>query len=127
MGYARLWLSLISPGSSAATQAERRKYAELVGNIGPDLYPVFEAALTGRAGLEGTWDGPEEEEPEKEKEGTFRRAKGLMDIMPQTEEEKEAIRDAVLSREGLLVSVFDVLRRVPRRVLMVMKLNDLTR
>jgi len=92
-----------------------------MGNIGPDLYPVFEAALTGRAGLEGTWDGPENDST------MFRRATGLMDIMPQTEEEKEAMRDAVLSREGLLISVFDVLRRVPRRVLMVMKLNDLTR
>jgi aarF domain-containing kinase len=47
--------------------------------------------------------------------------------MPQTEEEMEAIRNAVISREGLLLSVFDVLRRIPRRVLMVLKLNDLTR
>jgi len=39
----------------------------------------------------------------------------------------DAIREAVINREGLLLSVFDVLRRVPRRVLMVLKLNDLTR
>lgn len=51
----------------------------------------------------------------------------MINIMPQTEEEMEAIRNAVVSREGLLFSVFDVLRRVPRRVLMVLKLNDLTR
>ena len=48
-------------------------------------------------------------------------------ILLQTEEEMEAIRQAVVQREGLLLSVFDVLRRVPRRVLMVLKLNDLTR
>lgn len=48
-------------------------------------------------------------------------------MMPQSEEEMEAIRDAVINREGLLLSVFDVLRRIPRRVLMVLKLNDLTR
>jgi aarF domain-containing kinase len=47
--------------------------------------------------------------------------------MPQTEEEMEAIRNAVIEREGLLLSVFDLLRRVPRRLLMLLKLNDLTR
>lgn len=46
---------------------------------------------------------------------------------PQTTEELEMIRDMVLQREGLVQSVFDVLRRVPRRVLMLLKLNDLTR
>lgn len=51
----------------------------------------------------------------------------MINIMPQTEEEMEAIRDAVITKEGLLLSVFDILRRVPRRVLMVLKLNDLTR
>ena len=45
---------------------------------------------------------------------------------PQTEEEKDIIRNAV-RHEGLLLSLLDVLRRVPRRVLMVLKLNDLTR
>jgi aarF domain-containing kinase len=51
----------------------------------------------------------------------------MIDMMPQSEEEMDAIRNAVVNREGLLLSVFDVLRRVPRRVLMVLKLNDLTR
>jgi aarF domain-containing kinase len=48
-------------------------------------------------------------------------------MLPQTYEEKDAIRNAVMQKEGVLLSVFDVLRRVPRRVLMVLKLNDLTR
>lgn len=51
----------------------------------------------------------------------------MIDMMPQTDAEMEAIRHAVVNREGLLLSVFDVLRTVPRRVLMVLKLNDLTR
>lgn len=51
----------------------------------------------------------------------------MIDLSAQTEEEMEAIRKAVVEKEGLLLSVFDVLRRVPRRVLMVLKLNDLTR
>ncbi|KAJ6586952.1 ABC1 family-domain-containing protein [Mycena vulgaris] len=121
INYAKLWLSLIAP-ASASTRADRRKYAEIVGNIGPDLYPVFEAALTGRAALEGSWDGPEPERPE-----SFRRGSGLIDMTPQSEQEKEAIRDAVMSQDGVLMSVLDVLRRVPRRILMILKLNDLTR
>jgi len=50
-----------------------------------------------------------------------------MDMMPPDEDEIEVIRSAVFEKEGLLVSVFDILRRVPRRVLMVLKLNDLVR
>ncbi|KAH7909330.1 ABC1-domain-containing protein [Hygrophoropsis aurantiaca] len=118
--YSKLWLSLIA-AASPSINADRRKYAELVGNITPDLYPVFEAAITGRAALKGTW------EEDTDSEITFKRASSMIDMMPQTEEEMEAIRSAVINREGLLLSVFDVLRRVPRRVLMVLKLNDLTR
>ncbi|KAG5651876.1 hypothetical protein H0H81_007096 [Sphagnurus paluster] len=119
--YSRLWLSLIAP-ASAATKLDRRKYAELVGNIGPDLYPVFEAALTGRAALEGSTI-----DSDLQDDGSFHRASSMIDMMPPSEAEMEAIRNAVISTEGLLTSVFDVLRRVPRRVLMVLKLNDLTR
>lgn len=75
---------------------------------------------TGRAGLEGTWDADEEQ-------STLKRPSSMVEMTPQTEEEMEAIRSAVINREGLLMSVFDLLRRVPRRVLMVLKLNDLTR
>jgi aarF domain-containing kinase len=57
----------------------------------------------------------------------FKRGKSIIDLSKQTEAEVEAIRNAVVHREGLLLDVFDVLRRVPRRVLMVLKLNDLTR
>lgn len=57
----------------------------------------------------------------------FRRASSMLDLNPQNDEELEAIRKAVYGKEGLLLSVLDVLRRVPRRVLMVFKLNDLTR
>jgi aarF domain-containing kinase len=34
--YAKLWLALIA-SASPTTIAERRKYAQLVGNIGPEL------------------------------------------------------------------------------------------
>lgn len=119
VNYGKLWLSLIRP-PSPSTSADRKKYAELVGNIGPDLYPVFEAAITGRVALEGAWQDVEDD-------NTLKRASSMIDMVPQTEEEMEGIRNAVISQQGLLLSVFDVLRRVPRRVLMVLKLNDLTR
>jgi len=48
-------------------------------------------------------------------------------MVPQSDKEKDAIRNAVMQEEGVLLSVFDVLRRVPRRIIMVLKLNDLTR
>lgn len=50
INYSKFWLSLIAP-PSAQTNADRRKYAKLVGNIGDDLYPVFEAAITGKSFL----------------------------------------------------------------------------
>lgn len=65
--------------------------------------------------------------PEKESKSSFERASSMLDQLPQTEQEVEALRNAVMTREGLLISVFDILRNVPRRVLMVFKLNDLTR
>ncbi|KAI0644509.1 ABC1-domain-containing protein [Trametes meyenii] len=119
INYSKWWLALIAP-ATPETLEERKKYAKLVGNIDEDLYPVFEAAITGRAALESSWeevDGPV----------GVPRAKSMIDLSAQTEEEMEAIRNAVIQKEGLLLSVFDVLRRVPRRVLMVLKLNDLTR
>ena len=57
----------------------------------------------------------------------IRRPESMIDMLPQTTAEIEMIRNAVLQQEGVLQSVFDVLRRVPRRVLMLLKLNDLTR
>lgn len=73
----------------------------------------------GRAGLEGAWDS--EATPNR------KRASSMFDLTPQTEEEMEIIRTAVIQKEGLLLSVFDLLRRVPRRLLMLLKLNDLVR
>ncbi|KAF7376170.1 ABC1-domain-containing protein [Mycena sanguinolenta] len=119
VNYSKLWLSLIAPASPSVS-ADRRKYAELVGNISADLYPVFEAALTGRAAFEDSVEGDDS------RSQSFQRGSGLLDISPQSEAEKEALRDAV-TQDGILMSVLDVLRRVPRRILMILKLNDLTR
>ena len=46
INYSKFWLSLIAPPSKEITE-ERKKYAKLVGNVDEDLYPIFEAAITG--------------------------------------------------------------------------------
>ncbi|KDQ21746.1 hypothetical protein BOTBODRAFT_26173 [Botryobasidium botryosum FD-172 SS1] len=118
INYARLWLSLIASGTPKVVE-DRKKYAELVGNIQPDMYPIFETAITGRAGLEGgAYEDPSI---------TFKRAGSMLDLASQSDEELEIIRNALMEKEGLILSLFDMLRRVPRRVLMILKLNDLTR
>ena len=72
--------------------------------------------------MKGSW-----EDLDNEADPGFKRAGSMVDLSAPSEREMEVIRNAVIQHEGLLVSVFDVLRRVPRRVLMVLKLNDLTR
>lgn len=58
---------------------------------------------------------------------SWKRANSMLDAMPQSEEELEAIRRAVMEKEGLIPMLFELMRRMPRRVLMILKLNDLTR
>jgi aarF domain-containing kinase len=48
INYSKFWLSLIA-SASPETNADRRKYAKLVGNISDELYPIFEAAITGKS------------------------------------------------------------------------------
>ena len=72
-------------------------------------------------------DVPEEPRRDNENKSSFRRASNMLEQLPQTDQEVEALRNAVMTKEGLLLSVFDILRNMPRRVLMVFKLNDLTR
>lgn len=121
--YGRFWLSLISR-SSPEVQKQRRHYAKLIANIDEDLYPILESAITGRSGLEGSDD--------KNPHGVKgrKRASSILDSDTGTNmsvEEVEHIRKTVMEKEGLFTSILDLLRRVPRRMLMVLKLNDLTR
>ena len=51
----------------------------------------------------------------------------MIDLDKQSSVEIDAIQKAVMQREGLILDILSVLRRIPRRVLMVLKLNDLTR
>ena len=111
--YARLWLSLLRP-KSEEVDADRRKYAQLVGNIGPDLFPIFEAAITGRAGLS---------ESEVESGGLKNQLEGsMLGLASQSKEDAQRLRNAFM-QEGIMQSIFELLRRVPRRLLMVLKIK----
>ncbi|WFD41447.1 hypothetical protein MPSI1_000074 [Malassezia psittaci] len=121
--YARFWLSLLSR-ATPKVQRERRKYAKLVGNIGDDLYPILESAITGRSGLEGS----DELNPNGVK--GKKRMSSLLELDGGTkmpEAEQEHIRKTVMEKEGMFLNVLEVLRSVPRAMLMVLKINDLTR
>lgn len=121
--YARFWLALLSK-STPQVQQQRRHYAKLIANIGDDLYPILESAITGRSGLEGS----DEQNPHGV--GGGKRKSSLLDMetgSEMNEDEQNHIRKTVMEKEGLFVNILKVLRQVPRRMLMVLKLNDLTR
>jgi aarF domain-containing kinase len=110
---ARLWLSFFAP-LTPQVQADRRKYAKLVGNIGDDDYAIFESAITGRASVELGEAPPDDP---NDSQGSF------LNRGAQTAEEAHRIRTAVVEQDGLLEQIFGMLRNAPRRVLMILKLN----
>ncbi|GAA5873483.1 hypothetical protein JCM8547_005443 [Rhodosporidiobolus lusitaniae] len=117
VNYARFWLSLMASPSPSVERA-RRKYAKLVANIDDAHYPLFQAAITGRAALEGaTLSG---EQPGKGRGS-------LIELGENTKEEKKRMRNAMVAQEGLMEQLFEILRNVPRRVVMLFKVNDLNR
>jgi len=121
--YARFWLSLLSKSSPKVKQ-QRRYYAKLIANIDDDLYPILESAITGRSGLEGSDDA----NPNGVK-GSKRKS-SILDLdtgSSMSQDEQDHIRKTVMQKEGLFLDILQVLRKVPRRMLMVLKLNDLTR
>lgn len=121
--YARFWLSLLKRASPEVS-AERRRYAKLIANIDDDLYPILESAITGRAGLEGSDPDNPRGVKDRHRAGSLLEMDGGNKL---TTDEQEHIRKTVMEKEGLFVSIMELLRRLPRRMLMVLKLNDLTR
>lgn len=126
--YARFWLSLLSR-STPYIQSERRRLAKRIADIGDDLYPILESAITGRSGLEGS----DSKNPHGVK--GKKRASSILDVGSSassssnvmSQEEQDHIRKTVMEKDGLFVKILELLRKVPRRMLMVLKLNDLTR
>lgn len=97
--YAKLWLAVID-----ADETRMRKYAKEVAGITDEQFPLFASAITGR---------------------DYRVVTGGVNRIPRSEEEKEAISDAL--GEGMLAQLVQLLGQVPRVILLVLKTNDLTR
>ncbi|KAK8202696.1 ABC1 family-domain-containing protein [Phyllosticta capitalensis] len=96
--YAKLWLAVLD-----ADEPRMRKYAKEVAGISDEYFPLFASAITGR-------------------DYTAVR-KGLN--QPRNAEEKEAISEAL--GDGMLQQLVDLLGKVPRVILLILKTNDLTR
>ncbi|KLT43520.1 putative mitochondrion protein [Cutaneotrichosporon oleaginosum] len=112
VNYAHFWLALMRPQSEETTRL-RKKYARLVGNIEDDMYPYLESAITGRVSMEDSIN----ENP----------TSSLLGESDSAAKELDKLRSAVMDRDGLIAGVFELLRRVPRRLLMILKLSDLQR
>ena len=134
INYAHFWLSLLKRTTEGTTK-ERKHYAKLVGNIDDEMvrsalrrscqspypgvladrqYPILESAITGRINVADM--SPDSSRPSS-----------LLSQNTMTSEELGKLRNAMLEREGLIVEIFELLRRVPRRLLMILKLADLQR
>jgi len=77
------------------------------------MYLIFQSAITGRASLGG----------KDERGQSVEKSFSLMDMSPQTADETKHIRQAVVE-EGFILNIFDLLRRVPKRLLMILKLKS---
>ncbi|KAF2479923.1 ABC1 family protein-like protein [Neohortaea acidophila] len=97
--YAHLWLAVID-----VDEAKMRHYAYEVAGIGDDEFPIFAAAITGR---------------------DFDVVRSDVST-PRNKQEKKNISDALGSGE-LLEQLVQLLGKVPRIILLILKTNDLTR
>ncbi|QIW97497.1 hypothetical protein AMS68_003015 [Peltaster fructicola] len=96
--YAHLWLAVLD-----LDEPNMRKYAKEVANVGDKEFPLFASAITGR-------------DYSVVQKGVARKRNAL---------EKQAISDAV--NDGLVQGLVNLLGKVPRVMLLILKTNDLTR
>ncbi|KAF2872475.1 hypothetical protein BDV95DRAFT_491620 [Massariosphaeria phaeospora] len=96
--YAKLWLAVLD-----ADEPKMRKYAYEVAGIGDEHFHLFASAITGR-----------DYSVVKQNVASAR-----------STEEKETITSAL--SEGMLESLIELLGKMPRVMLLILKTNDLTR
>ncbi|WWD07443.1 hypothetical protein V865_005542 [Kwoniella europaea PYCC6329] len=120
VNYAHFWLSLIKKSSKKTTE-ERRYYAKLVGNIDEDMYPFLESAITGQINMADETNDPTY--------GSGSRPTSLLELGTgsMSDDQVGKLRAAMMERDDLIVSIFELLRTVPKRLLMILKLSDLQR
>jgi predicted unusual protein kinase regulating ubiquinone biosynthesis (AarF/ABC1/UbiB family) len=98
--YAKLWLAVLDGDEPAM-----RKYAFEVGGVGDESFPLFASAITGRDYTVLTSEG------------------GV--AKPRSKVEKDNISDAL--GDGMLAELVQLLGKVPRVLLLVLKTNDLSK
>ncbi|KAF2184443.1 ABC1-domain-containing protein [Zopfia rhizophila CBS 207.26] len=96
--YAKLWLAVLD-----ADEPRMRKYAHEVAGIGDEHFPLFASAITGR---------------------DYSVVKQNVAI-PRSKQEKDTISEAL--GDGMLAQLVQLLGKVPRVILLILKTNDLTR
>jgi len=99
--YAKMWLAVIDGDID-----RMRKYAEEVAGIGEKDFPLFASAITGR-------------------DYSIISAQGSILKQQRDADEKKTMSTAL--QEGLLADLVQMLGRVPRIILLILKTNDLTR
>ena len=95
--YAKLWLAVID-----ADEQRMRKSAFDVAGITDDQFPLFASTITGRGYMAAT--------------------KSV--VSTRTDEEKEVISEALA--DGMLTQLVQLLGKVPRIILLILKTNDLS-
>ena len=96
--YAKLWLAVLD-----SDENEMRKYCQRVAGIGDEDFPLFASAITGR---------------------DYLNVQSSV-ISERTDEEREKMSNAL--GDGLLENLVQILSKVPRIILLILKTNDLTR
>ncbi|KAJ6440528.1 DUF92 domain protein [Purpureocillium lavendulum] len=98
--YAKMWLAVID-----GDMDRMRKYSKEVANIGDEDFPLFASAITGR------------DYSVVSREGSI--------LKTRSADEEQHMSGAL--QEGLIVDLVQMLSRVPRIILLILKTNDLTR
>ncbi|KAG5928701.1 hypothetical protein E4U42_000130 [Claviceps africana] len=98
--YAKMWLAVID-----GDMGRMKKYAREVAGISDQDFPLFASAITGR------------DFTVVSKQGSI--------LQTRTPDEEQIISTSL--QEGLIVDLVQMLSRVPRIILLILKTNDLTR
>ncbi|KIH86843.1 aarF domain-containing kinase [Sporothrix brasiliensis 5110] len=97
--YAKMWLTVLD-----GDMARMQRYAYEVAGVDEASFPLFASAITGR---------------------DYRVLASGSIIQPRTTDEKEHISGQL--QDGLLAELVQLLGKVPRIILLILKTNDLTR
>ncbi|PNY26361.1 ABC1 family protein MCP2 [Tolypocladium capitatum] len=98
--YAKMWLAVID-----GDMDRMKKYSKEVAHISDEDFPLFASAITGR------------DFSVVSREGSI--------LKTRTADEEQTMTGAL--QEGLIVDLVQMLSRVPRIILLILKTNDLTR